>query len=293
VTAAPAARPPAPLAAWVTHQAAAQMVRAVAHALGPDAALMPLKGTLLARTHYADVAERPIRDCDLLLVRPALRVALRRLRAAGFRVLRRSRAPGVLDLVAPAAPAMTVDLHTRPLPHGFGAVDARWLATGARSDAALFGVPVLVPDERRLLVHLLGNILKDHVFHAAPHTAEDVARVVDRAACPADALADALCAARLGAGGAAALAWVRAQRDTPALAALAAALGRAGHPAAAARARLAWLHRGCARTPPPWWARLLARGASDAPRDWAVGLAAAAAGTLAARLRCGPDAAGP
>jgi Uncharacterised nucleotidyltransferase len=265
---------------WVTQMLAARMVARVASALGSRARVMPVKGVLVARRFYDDPAERPMSDCDLVLVGMGARDAARRLVAEGWRVADWSNDPDVVDVAHPSIPGIHADLHSRPLPVGYGAVTAAWMADGATEDRRLFGVPVLVPDDRRLLVHLLGNILRDHIVNARAHTADDIARVLARS--PHDVAAFAAVAhdARLRLGCWAALDWVGARVSEPRVAALRDALALSP-----SERRLASLRTGVlnSASTPKLVARIVARCVSDAPGDAAVGVGSAAYGVVSAR----------
>jgi hypothetical protein len=270
--------------AWVTQLLAAKMVRRAAEALAGKARVMPVKGVLVARRYYDHPADRTLSDCDVVVAGMSARAAARALVASGMRVAVWSNDPNIVDMVDPGLPGIHLDVHARPLPVGYGAVTAAWMCEGATEDSALFGAKVLLPDDGRTLVHLLGNILHDHVVNAAPHTATDVARVLARSPWSVDDFARVIRAARLRLGCWSALAHVAERADAPRALELRDALGldRAERAYAAWRMRVLTTARG--KTPPPLASRVVARAVSDSPRDVARGLATAAYGTLYARL---------
>ncbi|MFO0608632.1 MAG: nucleotidyltransferase family protein [Polyangiales bacterium] len=270
--------------AWVTQALAARMVRRAAEALAGRARVMPVKGALVARRYYDHPGERPLTDCDVVVVGLSAREAARALTAAGMRVAVWSNDPNIVDMVDPGAPGIHLDVHARPLPAGYGAVTAAWMCEGAAEDRALFGAPVLLPDDGRTLVHLLGNILHDHVVNAAPHASKDVARVLARSPWAVGDFAAAIRASRLRLGCWAALGHVAAREDAPRAHALrdALGLGRAERAYVAARMRVLATAEG--RTPPPLASRVVARAVSDDPRDVAEGLATALYGVVHARV---------
>jgi hypothetical protein len=267
---------------WVTQMLAARMVARVATALAPIARVIPVKGVLVARRFYDDPSERAMCDCDLALLGVSARRAARALVAEGWRVADWSNDPNVVDVSHPSLPGIHADLHARPLPVGYGAVTSRWLADGAREDRALFGVPVLIPDDRKLLVHLLGNILRDHVVNARPHAADDVARVLARSAFPIESFAATARDARLRIGCYTALGWVQSRTREPRVEALREALGLSR-----VEQRYARWRQGLVATSTERGARLVARVASrcasDEAADMAAGLAAAAYGVARAK----------
>ncbi len=268
---------------WVTQMLAARMVARVATALAPDVRVMPVKGVLVARRFYDDPSERPMSDCDLVLLGASARGAARTLVRHGWRVAAWSNDPDVVDVALPSLPGIHADLHARPLPVGYGAVTAAWLAEGAVEDTSLFGAPVLVADDRRLLVHLLGNILRDHIVNARPHAADDVARVLARSAHAVDAFAATVRDARLRVGCWSALGWVAGRSREPRVEALREALALS--PAEVRYAR--WRERVLAASSTAGASlavRAVARCASDDPRDALDALASAAYGVARARV---------
>ena len=269
--------PPDTLRRWVTQQLAERLVRESVAALGPDAEVLPIKGALLARTVYDSPDQRPLADVDLVLARPSLREGIHRLVRAGFTVQHWS---GDLhfQLATPRVPGLSLDLHGRPLPRGYGALDAAYLAVGSREDTALFGARIRVADDRRLLVCLLAAIVRD-LFDLAPaHAAEDVARLVERSAYAPSDFARAAREARFARGAWAALGWVLDRRASPALQALHHALtpSPAGRALALGIARQ--LRGMAARRPLPVAAWALAPMLSDSPRDALAGVGAFALG---------------
>ena len=188
------------LDAWLAQEVAAEIVRETVRALGPCAKVMPLKGTLLARTHYRHASERPMRDCDVLLSGLNMREAIGRLGAHGYQLFEWSNAADVVTLLPPGGGTLLLDVHLSPLPYGLGCVDSAWMMDEARLDEELFGVPVHLPAPSRLLVHLLGNVLKDHVYRAFAHTVRDISRVLEAPSTDLSQCAHAIRAARLRLG---------------------------------------------------------------------------------------------
>lgn len=162
--------------AAVTHEIARDIVIRVANALAPDL-VMPIKGTLLARTYYDDVVERTMSDVDIVTTRGMFFDSLKRLASAGFTRTGWSSDLAVVTLVHADAPGLELDLHRFPLPLGFGRITSAWLAENASVDAELFGVPVLVPERTRLLAHTIGVVANDDVYRANRRSLEDIHRL--------------------------------------------------------------------------------------------------------------------
>lgn len=195
------------LKAFATLALADRLTRTALAALG-DADVIPIKGILFARTLYADPTERPLSDVDLVLVRPGMIAGLRRLTAAGF-AIRSWSADLHVELTHTRAPGLSLDLHRAPLSRGFGAMNARWLAGGARDDTVLFGTRVLLPSPERLLAITLGSIVRDHVFRAPEHAARDADALLRQATLRTITAAETLRGARFRRGAWVALQWVR------------------------------------------------------------------------------------
>jgi hypothetical protein len=266
------------------HELAVGHVRRATSALGPYT-LMPLKGALLGRRYYDHPSERAICDCDVLIVGVPFREALRRLRAQGFIVREWSKSPHIATLALEGAPGFELDVHASPLPRGFGAVTAEWLARDAERDESLFGAPVLLPHPSRLLVHLLGNIGKDHIYRAADHCAHDVDAVLARSGIPLHVHAQTIRAARLSMCSWMAVDWVVETTGSDRARALMRAIGLRRDEEQKARARLAILRESSTLGDrPSATARFLARTCADDLPSAAIGLAWALVGTLRARV---------
>jgi hypothetical protein len=199
------------LDAWLAHEIATEIIRDTVVALGQGVRVMPLKGALLARTYYCHASERWMRDCDVLVAGVTMRQAIARLGAHGYEPFEWSNTARILTLRPPGNGMLLLDVHFRPLPCGLGCVDTAWMMNDATTDETLFGVPVRLPAPPRLLVQLLGNVLKDHVHRASSHCASDVAHVLQQSGIDLDECASAIRSARLRLGSSMALEWVFAQ----------------------------------------------------------------------------------
>jgi hypothetical protein len=264
---------------WVTHALAAKAVKRIANTLYPTHRVVPVKGCLLARRFYDDPTDRPVSDCDLVVLGISSHALSRKLTTAGWRVADWSNDSNVVDMSHPEIPGIRADLHTRPLPLGYGAVSAAWLAEGSREDTTLFGAPVLIPDDRKLLVHLLGNILRDHITHARPHTSVDVINVIAKSPFSVSDFAHTIRDARLRLGCWAALEHVAATtREVRAT-----SLQEALELTATERNYALWRMRTMTESH-GLSGRILARCVSDNPKDMLWGLTGAVAGVVRAQV---------
>jgi hypothetical protein len=261
------------LRAWATGRLVTQALGAVTRALGEGAAVLPLKGALLVSEVYRDGALRPMVDLDLLAVRPGFARALLALGRAGFGVQGWS-ADLHVTLSVPGVAGMRVDLHGRPLPVGYGAVDRRWLLHGARRVHGPPGAAVLHPDLRRAFVHLLGCALRDLLERAPAHVPEDLRRTFEALGDQARALPEVIAEARLRLASWAVLEHFTRRHALEALEPLRDAL----RPSGAALRRGRWALDALAaygtREPPALWAGLLPLALADRPEDALFGTAA-------------------
>lgn len=270
---------------WLAQQGAVQTLRGAVKALGERARVMPLKGVLLNQAHRAK-APRALSDCDVLLSGITLEGAVRVLESAGFSLVEWSRDSSVATLrPAGVGRPCTLDVHTRPAPLGYGGLRTAWLFAGARRDEALFGVPVWLPSDAGLWVHLLANAQRDQLHFAYPHTRDDL-RLVLAALGETGALLAALSQVRLRGTAALALDWM-AQHDapTPLERALREALALSRREEAVLALRARWLTPVAGARAPRLRSQLAARMASDLPAEWALGVAATLWGVARHRLR--------
>ncbi len=203
------------------HAEAREVVRLAAEAVGEGARVMALRGVLLSTAGFLEPADRPLQDVDVLLDRTTLASGVARLVRAGFRIERRRRRDGSVVLSHAMHEALWLDVHSAPLPPWFGRVTSSYLFKDAQANTSLFGANVFIPSHARLMVHLIGHILKDEVVGAYRHAATDLAAVA--AVCTRDDLdeiADHLRDLSLREGAVLAVLWAQALTSSAALEAL-------------------------------------------------------------------------
>lgn len=271
------------LATWARYAQACEAVRTASKHLLSDGKVMPMKGVLLGALGIVQPAQRALRDIDLLVDGVNLGTAVERLGRAGFRLVDVPIAPGAVSLSHPLHPLLWVDVHVRPVPIGLGRITRSYLFETAREDLALFGERVFVPSPPRLVVALIGNIVKDRVVYARRHTADDLAACLTGPNAPGlDAVAKELRAVSLMRAGAHACTWAHAWTGSPALHDLLTVLepSRLRRDALQERLRATW--PGNAQT---FMARLSGRAVSDSLVLKVAAPLAAAAGALALPFR--------
>ncbi|HLK91575.1 MAG TPA: nucleotidyltransferase family protein [Polyangia bacterium] len=208
------------------------------------AAPAPVKGVVLARWLYDDVADRPYRDLDLLAARDDLPRLEDAVAARGWPVQVCSREMGELEFTVDR---LTVEVHAE-----FGRRDlsrltiADVLARGTL-DGRTFPFEVRRIDDIDHLLLLVANVTKKSFTYANAHQPADLARLLERLRPRWDELAARARAARFTTALRLVSAWMAEERGSPAFAAFARLLpgpGRRLVPAA-----IAWQRRRDRRAP--------------------------------------------
>jgi hypothetical protein len=175
-------------------------------------AVAPVKGVVLARWIYDDVAERPYRDLDVLLRRADLPRMREAARARGWRVRHVSLEMGELEL---EVDRLVVELHAE-----FGRRDLTRLSIDdvlARAvlDRSTFSFEVPRVDDVDHFLLLVTNVTKKSYTYANPHQPADLERLLRRLEPRWDALAararDARCLTALRS----VAAWMADERGSP------------------------------------------------------------------------------
>lgn len=162
---------------WVRHTAAVSALRRVVALVGVDNVL-PVKGIVTARTHYADLADRPIADVDLRVRGVAEIDRIAELGAREGTLKYRARAYGNVVLSLDDV-EIDVDCHVGP-PGLSGLVPGAMLARASiRSD--LFGFPCKIPELHDHALLLAVNLFKDHLVNAKSAAVDDARRIVEDA----------------------------------------------------------------------------------------------------------------
>jgi hypothetical protein len=151
--------------------------KVVGAARAAGAVVAPVKGVVLARWLYDDVAERPYRDLDLLVARVDLARLEEAVAARGWPVQVRSREMGELEFTVDR---LTVEVHAE-----FGRRDLSRLAVAdvlarATSDGRTFPFEVLRIDDIDHFLLLVANVTKKSFTYANPHQPDDLERLLER-----------------------------------------------------------------------------------------------------------------
>jgi hypothetical protein len=154
----------------------------------------PVKGIVLARWIYADVAERPYVDIDLMVPRPAFAAAERVVAARGWPVRYHSREMG--ELVC-TVDHVEVELHAEVGRPDLSRLTVEELLARARPDAQTFPFEILRVDDVDHFLLLVLNVIKDGFTYANPHQPADLERLLARLEPRTDLLLDRARAAGL------------------------------------------------------------------------------------------------
>jgi hypothetical protein len=178
--------------AWAISAIALGSLRDVVGVLSPlGIDVMPLKGVVLQRIAYDDPADRRLVDVDLAVRSRDFHRAYAALVAAGFTDAHEEPHVWEVALRRPGSP-LCVDLHQHftDAPRFRLSPDVMF-ARGHR-DEALFGVPVIMPDDHDLYAHVFAHFAVTYVIGNRLHHPDDLRRLA-----AARKLDVAVCAARL------------------------------------------------------------------------------------------------
>lgn len=204
---------------WSEQQRAARALYAVAPRFAAAGlSVAPIKGLALGRWLYPDLAERGMRDLDLLVSWREFARACAVVRHAGWEVLYESEPQReLLFLVEGFAVEVHGEIGRRDLT-GFQTPEV--LARATRDDKS-FDCPVLRVDDVDHFVLLAANVIKDRFWQANPHQARDLALFWLRLAPRADELVRRVCAAGFATGMRAVARWMAEQHGEASFSSLA------------------------------------------------------------------------
>jgi hypothetical protein len=142
-----------------------------------DVVVAPVKGVVLARWIYRDVAERPYRDLDLLVSREALPRLLSAVKDRGWPIRHASDEMGELEF---EVERLVVEVHAE-----FGRRDLTRLSNQeviarARPERETFPFEVLRIDDIDHFLLLAANVTKKSYVYANPHQPADLERLLLR-----------------------------------------------------------------------------------------------------------------
>jgi hypothetical protein len=138
---------------------------------------MPVKGALLQHWLYADPAERPLTDVDLLVRADDLGMAVERLEAVGYR---RTRHRTVGGMVMETQFGLALDLHSQLFDRARYRLPTGDLFTRSSEDRALFEASVRLPSPLDVYAHLIGKFGSDHLDARAAARLDEIARMAGR-----------------------------------------------------------------------------------------------------------------
>lgn len=160
---------------WARQQVAANVLRRVSAAFGAaGVTILPVKGLITARLLYEDLAQRPISDIDLRIMRKDLTRAVRVADRHGWRP--RASAPRLWEAVL-TVDDFEVDIECSLGPPGFCAIPIADTIRRARTRLDPLGFPYLEPELHDHALFLVANAFKDGL-QIMPWALEDLRRIL-------------------------------------------------------------------------------------------------------------------
>jgi hypothetical protein len=221
----PSGKPLSPqLLTWAKHQSAAAALRTLRSVLDPiGIPYVPVKGVVLARWLYDDVAVRPIQDVDVLVSPRDFARAREALTAiAGFPSYRANE----LGELGYELNGITVEIHAEVGRREFTRLDVPTVLSRCTVDHSTFGFPIQRIDDIDHFILLAVNVIKDCFVYAMPHLPEDLKRLIARIDGRVDQLVDRAHESGFSVGVWLVCSWMAENGGDPAFADLAARLGQ-------------------------------------------------------------------
>jgi hypothetical protein len=266
-----------PLSSWIHHEYASEALRAMMVLLeGAGVPALPVKGVVLARSLYDDLAERPMVDLDLRVRRRDFGRLVRALRHRGYELDWSSTHVGA---VRTRQRGVLVEFESAVGPPGACAltVDAMLARAAWREEAG--GLRFREPEIHDHAVLLCMNVFKDF-FRTRPWALEDLRRIARARGFDDETFLERCRSARVVTAAFAVASFLADGGDSR-WTALAGALG-ASRPRRAYLALYQWM---CAGPPRPKTEILVAQASSDAARRQILGVALSVFGMGAWKLR--------
>jgi hypothetical protein len=171
------ASPPTRLATWARNEVAVRALASVAERFrGAGVPLLPVKGIVLSRWLYADVAERSFMDIDLLVPRRSFADACRALEHWGPHVYRSLE----LGEDQVTVEGMSVELHAEVGRMELTDLTVDDVLARATHDTRTFEFPILRLDDVDHLILVAVNAVKDGFVLAPRHIPSDLERLLAR-----------------------------------------------------------------------------------------------------------------
>jgi hypothetical protein len=258
-----------PRAVWARHVLTRRALVSVAAALAKRGIpVLAVKGVVTSGWLYRDPSERPLTDLDIRVRPRDFTAVVRACASEGWQLERRLWSYRTLMI---GVDEITVDVESHVGPPGATSLPVDRLFDRASLDPEGFWIPE--PHDHALLLTI--NVFKDKISAALPWAVEDAARVVDTPGFVPRTYVDRAREARLAAMAWVVADWMARERRHVTWTSIRSLLG--GDVPARARYTTRVRRLFSSGDPASLEARLLARAASDDPRQWPKALALAAA----------------
>ena len=138
---------------------------------------IPVKGVVLARWLYGDLAERPYVDVDLLVTRAAFERAVALIDSQRWPVFYRSTEMGELGFHVGQIP---VELHAEVGRRDLSLLTVEAVLARAMTDTTTFPFAIARLDDVDHFLLVVLNVVKDGFTYANPHQPDDLERLLER-----------------------------------------------------------------------------------------------------------------
>ena len=219
----------------------AVVVRALADVLAladsVGVTVVPVKGVVLARWLYDDLAERPYRDLDLLVARADLPAMIDAVTARGWPIRHRSLEMGELEF---SIGRVTVEIHAEFSRRDFSRLSTDEVLARAVPDRETFPFEILRIDDIDHFLLLIANVIRKAFVYANRHQPADIDRLLAQLEPRWPELVARIETARFGNAVRVAATWMREEHGSAALAQFATRLPDRGRPLFAVAMRQYW-----------------------------------------------------
>jgi hypothetical protein len=161
---------------WIAQSMAADALRVLAPVFHEARIpLIPIKGIVLGRWLYEDIAQRPLSDLDLLIRRRDRGPLLREIQRLGWPVQRNSEELGELSFVAHG---VVVEAHAEVVRRDLTRLTVEGLLARSTLDLQTFDFEIQRIDDVDHALLLVVEIVKDWFVDANPHQPGDLERLM-------------------------------------------------------------------------------------------------------------------
>jgi hypothetical protein len=165
---------------WVSQSLAVDALRTIAQPFHENGIpVCPVKGVVLGRWLYGDVAERPLCDLDVLIRRRDRAAVRREIERRGWRLVRDSEELGELEFIVGG---FTVEAHAEVVRRDLTVLSVEDFLARSTKESETFGFEIHHIDDVDHTLLLCIEVVKDWFVEANAHQPEDLERMMARIA---------------------------------------------------------------------------------------------------------------